>query len=375
MNVNFKFNGDIFRQTDGVAMGSPLGPILADIFLAKLENGHLKKIIQEFKFYCRYMDDTFILCKDNISQQDVLRQFNEVHPAIQFTSEEESDGRLAFLDVLLTKRSDGSLRRNMNRKSTWTGQYTHFLSFVPLQYKRNLIKTLSYRIRTICSADVVDNELNTLHNALRENGYPRKFIIKYMIFKVKIGEFQTVKKKSLFMRLQFRGDAAGEILAQRLRRSIQKSFNAGELRLVFSTRPMVTPRLKDEVPRMTTSFCIYQFDCSCGASYIGRSSRNLHFRAREHLPAWLSKGLMRKVNSSILAHLVQTGHSASINQSFSIIYRVSNFLPKLVRLKVLQTAEAVAIRMKKPELCVQKKYLQPLLLPWPTTRSINEQSS
>ncbi|VDP73234.1 unnamed protein product [Schistosoma curassoni] len=32
MNVNFKFNGD------DVAMGSPLSPILADIFLAKVEN-------------------------------------------------------------------------------------------------------------------------------------------------------------------------------------------------------------------------------------------------------------------------------------------------------------------------------------------------
>ncbi|CAH8624148.1 unnamed protein product [Schistosoma haematobium] len=106
-----------------------------------------------------------------------------------------------------------------------------------------------------------------------------------MVTKAKVGEIQTVKKKSLFMRLQFRGDAASEILTQRLRRTIQKSFNAGELRLVFSTRPMVTPKLKDELPRMTTSFCIYQFNCSCGASYIGRSSRNLHFRAREHLPA------------------------------------------------------------------------------------------
>ncbi|CAH8594171.1 unnamed protein product [Schistosoma mattheei] len=181
-----------------------------------------------------------------------------------------------------------------------------------------------------------------------------------MVTKAKVGEIQTVKKKSLFMRLQFRGDAASEILTQRLRRTIQKSFNAGELRLIFSTRSLVTPKLKDELSRMTTSFCIYQFDCSCGASYIGRSSRNLHFRAREHLPAWLNKGLMKKVNSSILAHLVQTGHSASINQSFSIIYKVSNFLPKLVRLKVLQTAEAIAIRIKKPELCVHKKYIQPL---------------
>ncbi|CAH8616866.1 unnamed protein product [Schistosoma rodhaini] len=41
MNAHFKFNGEIYRQIDGVAMGSPLGPILADIFLAKLENGPL----------------------------------------------------------------------------------------------------------------------------------------------------------------------------------------------------------------------------------------------------------------------------------------------------------------------------------------------
>lgn len=53
------------------------------------------------------------------------------------------------------------------------------------------------------------------------------------------------------MRLQFRGDMAKEILTQRLRRTIQKSFNAGERRLIFSTRSMVTPMLKNELPRKT----------------------------------------------------------------------------------------------------------------------------
>ena len=32
-NVHFTFNGDIYLQTDGVAMGSPLGPVLAGIFM------------------------------------------------------------------------------------------------------------------------------------------------------------------------------------------------------------------------------------------------------------------------------------------------------------------------------------------------------
>ena len=37
-NVHFTFNNDIYKQTDGVALGSPLGPVLAGIIMAELEN-------------------------------------------------------------------------------------------------------------------------------------------------------------------------------------------------------------------------------------------------------------------------------------------------------------------------------------------------
>ena len=35
-NVYFTFNGKIYVQTTDVAMGSPLGPALADIFMTEL---------------------------------------------------------------------------------------------------------------------------------------------------------------------------------------------------------------------------------------------------------------------------------------------------------------------------------------------------
>ena len=43
-HVHFKFNNEIYIQCDGVAMGSPLGPLLANIFMMSLEDNNLPKL-------------------------------------------------------------------------------------------------------------------------------------------------------------------------------------------------------------------------------------------------------------------------------------------------------------------------------------------
>ena len=60
-NVDFKFDGSFFRQIDGIAMGTPLGPILADLFLASLESGSMSPIINKATLYASYIHDTFLL--------------------------------------------------------------------------------------------------------------------------------------------------------------------------------------------------------------------------------------------------------------------------------------------------------------------------
>ena len=59
-------------QIDGVAMGSPLGPTLANFFLAHIES----KIFAEHKnyypkLYCRYVDDIFAI----FDKQDAIIEF------------------------------------------------------------------------------------------------------------------------------------------------------------------------------------------------------------------------------------------------------------------------------------------------------------
>ena len=57
------FNGKYYEQIDGVSMGSPLGPTLANVFLCHWENIWLEKCPESFKplYFKRYMDDTFLL--------------------------------------------------------------------------------------------------------------------------------------------------------------------------------------------------------------------------------------------------------------------------------------------------------------------------
>ena len=59
----FFFNEVLYKQKDGVAMGLPLGPTLANAFLSHYEKIWLERCPQEIKplFYRRYIDDIFVL--------------------------------------------------------------------------------------------------------------------------------------------------------------------------------------------------------------------------------------------------------------------------------------------------------------------------
>ena len=65
-NVHFSYNGDIYTQADGVAIGSPLGPVLAGIFVVELERTILPTFREHKGPWKRYVDDTHLLHKRRI---------------------------------------------------------------------------------------------------------------------------------------------------------------------------------------------------------------------------------------------------------------------------------------------------------------------
>ena len=63
--TSFIFNNTIYEQKDGVSIGSPLGPVLANIIMTDLEKNVIKKFVDNgtIKFYGRYVDDTLLVIK------------------------------------------------------------------------------------------------------------------------------------------------------------------------------------------------------------------------------------------------------------------------------------------------------------------------
>ena len=87
-HVHFKFNNEVYIQCDGVAMGSPLGPLLANIFMMSLEGNTLPKLEFYLCNWKRYVDDTFAyVLPDKIEM--VLHEINSYHSNIKFTYELE----------------------------------------------------------------------------------------------------------------------------------------------------------------------------------------------------------------------------------------------------------------------------------------------
>ena len=90
------------------------------------------------KCWLRYVDDTFVVIEDHNNIKSIIDLLNSQHPNIKFTSEEESNNRLAFLDVQVVK-INSRLHTTIYRKPTFTGLYLRWTSLTSIKYKLGLI--------------------------------------------------------------------------------------------------------------------------------------------------------------------------------------------------------------------------------------------
>ena len=135
-NTYLKFNGEFYEQREGAAMGSPISPIVANLFMEDLEIKAIRTSHTPPKIWRRFVDDTFSIIKKE-NRNNFLQHLNSIHPNIKFTCEEmKEDGSMPFLDILITPAEDGSLKTSVFRKQTHTDLYLQWDSHhhIPSKY-------------------------------------------------------------------------------------------------------------------------------------------------------------------------------------------------------------------------------------------------
>ena len=147
--MQFSFKNIIYSQIDGVAMGSPLGPTLANIFVGYLESKIAEDLSSQVT-YIRYVDDCLVISRTVNDNKAIFEKLISLHEKICFTREVEENNQLPFLDIMIIKDKTKFLTK-IYRKTTFTGQYLNYQSFCSKKRKVNLIKTLYHRAYKICS--------------------------------------------------------------------------------------------------------------------------------------------------------------------------------------------------------------------------------
>ena len=114
-NTYFSFQDQFYEQVEGAAMGSPLSPIVVNLYMKDLEHKALSTAPTPPRFWCRYVDDTFVIHKE-VNKQGFLQHINSVDPAIKFTVEDnKEDGSIPFLDAIVKPEADGTLSITVDR--------------------------------------------------------------------------------------------------------------------------------------------------------------------------------------------------------------------------------------------------------------------
>ena len=107
-------------------MGSPLSPIVANIFMEHFETKALETAPHPPGLWKRFVDDTFVIIERRF-KEEFFQHINSIDKNIQFTAEStREDGTMPFLDTLVIPQNDGSLLTTVYRKpthtnNTWSG--------------------------------------------------------------------------------------------------------------------------------------------------------------------------------------------------------------------------------------------------------------
>lgn len=231
----FEFNGSFYHQTDGIAMGTNVAPILANIYLALIID-ELINNLPGILLYRRYIDDVLILT----DQQDPSYLITQIQDIIlpfkaEFTWSQHS---VNFLDLKITYVND-HLEYETYQKPINKYLYLPASSKHPSHQLSGFIKGELIRYKRLSSStDRYDNIKWKFYRRLLHRGYTSDFLHKIFIQDIKHTP-KTYPKPILNFIIRYTPHTRLNIFITKLLKKLELSHPKWTFRLVFSKSPNI----------------------------------------------------------------------------------------------------------------------------------------
>ena len=290
----FQYNGKHYKQLHGTAMGSPVSVVVAEIVMQNIEERALATYKRTLPLWLRYVDDTFTAV-----HKDEIDDFHEQNADIQFTKEIEENGKIPFLDCLVT-RDNNELRTTIYRKPTHTDRLLDQSSYNPTSHKATTIRTLTRRAQLVCDLpDSLTDENKYLHNVFNKNNYNRDFIRHNTYRNSEPNVTNTNATPVTTATIPYIKGTSETI------ERILQPYNIRVAHKPITTLRQLLTNVKDKDEPSDRRGAVYKIKCcDCQTTYIGETGRNLNVRLTEHKRATRNGD----ISNHIAEHHLKTNH-------------------------------------------------------------------
>ena len=295
--------GKLFYQTDGVAMGSPLGVLFAQAYMANVEEQVLADNNVRPHMYYRYIDDVIVDVTDDAALDSLKASLEEVSGLV-FTIERSIENKISYLDINIDASDSTKYVTQVYRKPTDTGKCLHGESQCPDRYKVSVIRSYVYRALKHCSSwPLVHEELQRVKQLLTSNGYSVTMVDEQIRAALNRHQQSAEKPKpdavhNIYYRNTmspgYRTDE--KVLQDIIHRNCKVQDPSHQLRLnIYYKSPKTSSlvlrnNMTNENSPLKQTNVIYHFKCTTGdcallpnSGYIGMTTTTLSRRLTMHL--------------------------------------------------------------------------------------------
>lgn len=279
----FSFRGKYYKQIFGTAMGNPFSPTAADLIMDMLLDEVVERLDFELPLLRKYVDD-LVLAVPADRVEYVLFTFNSYDSNLQFTCEMERDRRLPYLDMVLVRQEDQTIKTEWYAKPMASGRFLDFFSYHPLHIKMNMVANFVRRVR-LFSTNLSEQQVkDIIDRQLQVNHYPESLRHRLMNRMNERPPALNAEPETTATEKLYRPLLWVDKLTCRLKKSLKVDFpNVALATRNENTINKMFTKTKDPIPPNMRTNVIYKVPCgNCEKCYVGYTTQYLKARISKH---------------------------------------------------------------------------------------------